>query len=173
MVRLWRLKRRKIEENGIMAESSKFTVLPSLKGNLIRHEQVKGHPSESQKYHTVSVTLAAHLTRAGQRSPVRFPGVLATIYNYRVEKSCPGNKRKQLCGRRCVDICDEAFDDGVRNRNVHREEKTKTMHGSFGELQLESIIDVILIQFDEFQRVRPEKRPVRSKPGSFFLRISV
>lgn len=34
------------------------------------------------------------------------------------------------------------------------------------ELQLESIIDVILIQFDEFQRVRPEKGPIRSKPGS-------
>lgn len=88
-------------------------------------------------------------------------------------RKSPGNKRKQLFGRRCVDICDEAFDDGVLNRNVHREEKTKTMHGSFGELQLESIIDVILIQFDEFQRVRPEKGPIRSKPGSFFLSISV
>ncbi|CAM4586113.1 unnamed protein product [Leuciscus chuanchicus] len=106
----------------------------------------------------------ARLTRAGQRSPVRFPDS---------QIPSPGNKRKQLFGRQCVDICDEAFDDGVLNRNVHREEKTKTMHGSFGELQLESIIDVILIQFDEFQRVRPEKGPIRSKPGSFFLRISV
>jgi len=32
--RLWRLKRRKTEENGIMTECSIFTVLPSLKRNV-------------------------------------------------------------------------------------------------------------------------------------------
>lgn len=46
--------------------------------------------------------------------------------------------------------------------------KQRTDHLLLSRLQLESIIDVILIQFDEFWRVRPKKRPIRSKPGSFF-----
>lgn len=71
-------------------------------------------------------------------------------------------------------MCDEAFDvtdsTVTRSECAVEEKKTKQRmdHLLLSQLQLDSIIDVILIQFDEFQRVRPQKRPIRSKPGSFF-----
>lgn len=58
--------------------------------------------------------LATNVCSASDRQLKSLKVVLGSLRN----AIKPRNKRKQLHKRQCVDICDEAFDDAVRNRNV-------------------------------------------------------